>query len=791
MKRKKIFSLLIYLVTFFSLTTASISALEGRIGLTQDFESLINKNAHVIFGEQDRIYNKTAYYYIIGYNGEIGVASNPGKITLFHTVPTGESTFYTALDNYEKTVPYKDSLVHQALEKLYGKYLSEKEKSFVATKDFPDQNLSQVAFWPLSAEEVQQLSEKTKKDHTYDPKQPSTIKDHTCWLRDNRHKGNEKFLTPDGTIHSNGRVGPFKHRPAFSMDIEKILFLSSRGNSNEEEQTFSFSKNVSADMSQTQYKFTLKDDSRDNFKVNSYYFQPHDTDKDSVKLTIDYEGSNVGAKECISLISKPSASSKEILAYGNFESSHKLQEQGTTSIVIKKNHITDFQDSPVFYVFQEERNDKNNRYIDYSSSLVSISTQFELTKDLNSLKLDNHPQHFDILKELKLLLSLTDPNSNLPKTIEILVNDQPLSDTEFTYNAETGDIIIPSDSVLGNITVRAAAVPKIASFTAVPNQIDFPNITAGYTAAPPSEIKVSNTGERSLSLRISLEGANADSFTVSEDEIRIQPQQEISFSISPKAKLASGDYTAEIKLEETAIPNLTSSIPIRLHVADAPPAPPAPRPTPKTYRISLSSSNVDFGDQNGDYQAETLKKSIRIRNEGNGNIYLQEVQSDKSPSNFEIDFSPSSLYPSGSAEISLHPKEGLPAGIYEENFTLKTNRSSADKQFTVRFQVKEKEYVEWEERVDVPLDKVWTIRLNRELDAKSLSSENVSITDNKGLSVSAKLSLGEDLKTILIYPEKDFDPNSTYQLSIRALLSADGKVLKDNVRMKFTTVNPL
>ncbi|MDO4721030.1 MAG: choice-of-anchor D domain-containing protein [Peptostreptococcaceae bacterium] len=791
MKRKKSFSLLIYLVILFSLTTVPVFALEGRIGLTQDFESLINKNARVIFGKQYHTRNETASYYMIGYNGEAGVASEPGRITLFHTVPTGESTFYAASDNYSKNIFYKDSLVHQALEKLYPKYLSEKERNFVAKKDFPNQNLSQVAFWPLSAEEVNQLPEQTKKDHTYDPNKPNTIKDHICWLRDDRHNGNEKFLTPDGTIVSNGRVGPFRHRPAFSMDVEKILFLSLTGNSYEEKDTFSFSKNVSADMSQTQYKLTLRDDSRDNFKVNAYRFQPHDTDKDSLKLIIDYAGSNVGAKECLSLISKPSESSREILAYGNFESSHNLQEQGTASIVIKKNYITDFQDSPVFYVFQEERNDQDNRYVDYSSDLIPISTQFKLIEELNNLRLDDPPQHFDILKELKLVLSPIAPTFKLPKRIEILVNDHTLPADDFSYNTVTGEIIISSDNVLGNITIRAAADRKTGEFHIEPNEVNFPKIMAGYTSAPQSEIKVSNTGDLDLSLNISLEGTHANSFTLSEQNINIRPKQETSFLIAAKEKLASGDYTAEIKLEDPLIPDLTAKIPIRLHVADAPPTPPAPRPTPKTYRILLSSSKVDFGDQSTDYQSETLKKSIHVRNEGTGNIYLQEVLSNKASSDFEIDFSPSSLYPGDSTEISLRPKEGLPAGIYEENFTLKTNRSSADKQFIVRLTVKENKYVEWEEKVDVPLDKVWTIRLNRELDAKSLSSENISIMDEKNLPLPIKLSLGENLRTILVYPEKDFDPNSTYQLSIRALLSADGKVLKDNIRMKFTTVNPL
>ncbi|MBC8590187.1 DUF5050 domain-containing protein [Wansuia hejianensis] len=94
-------------------------------------------------------------------------------------------------------------------------------------------------------------------------------------------------------------------------------------------------------------------------------------------------------------------------------------------------------------------------------------------------------------------------------------------------------------------------------------------------------------------------------------------------------------------------------------------------------------------------------------------------------------------------------------------------------------------YKKWEESLNVAPNKSWAIEFNLALDKNSINNKNVYIKDYYGNLLSDIYINSKDDFTIIATPTRNYN-SGTYYLYIENLKSKTGKLLKENVKMKFS-----
>lgn len=97
-------------------------------------------------------------------------------------------------------------------------------------------------------------------------------------------------------------------------------------------------------------------------------------------------------------------------------------------------------------------------------------------------------------------------------------------------------------------------------------------------------------------------------------------------------------------------------------------------------------------------------------------------------------------------------------------------------------------FTEWEHKKNTPLDKIWDVTYNLAIDVTTIREKNIYITDSTGKVVPALyiIDRSRNDSKLSIMPVSDYTKGETYTLWIKNVKSEDGKVLKENVKMKFT-----
>ena len=97
------------------------------------------------------------------------------------------------------------------------------------------------------------------------------------------------------------------------------------------------------------------------------------------------------------------------------------------------------------------------------------------------------------------------------------------------------------------------------------------------------------------------------------------------------------------------------------------------------------------------------------------------------------------------------------------------------------------EFVEWESKENVEIDKSWDVKFNVPVDTKTINQKNIYVTDENGkiLPLLYIIDRSRDSTTITLTPVENYKNGNTYTLWIKDVLSEDGKVLKQNTKMKF------
>lgn len=96
--------------------------------------------------------------------------------------------------------------------------------------------------------------------------------------------------------------------------------------------------------------------------------------------------------------------------------------------------------------------------------------------------------------------------------------------------------------------------------------------------------------------------------------------------------------------------------------------------------------------------------------------------------------------------------------------------------------------INWPDQTNIPVDKVWTVKFNKPLDAISINNSNIYITHANGNEIPIEITINEDKKFIIVTPDKPYDSGETYYLFItNTICSQNSELLSKSVRMQFST----
>ncbi|WP_432406911.1 leucine-rich repeat domain-containing protein [Wukongibacter sp. M2B1] len=95
---------------------------------------------------------------------------------------------------------------------------------------------------------------------------------------------------------------------------------------------------------------------------------------------------------------------------------------------------------------------------------------------------------------------------------------------------------------------------------------------------------------------------------------------------------------------------------------------------------------------------------------------------------------------------------------------------------------------EWDKETNVPLDKVWKVRFNMEIDTDTVNTGNIYITDSNGKRIDAYVNQNEDKKEVFIVSKEKYNEGESYYIHItKGVRSIDGKYIKEAVSKEFIT----
>ncbi|WP_314024419.1 InlB B-repeat-containing protein [Filifactor alocis] len=218
----------------------------------------------------------------------------------------------------------------------------------------------------LSAEEAEKYfteDEDRKANYGQDKKALSG-----WWLRSPH---NAKFDKNCGIVETSGKIsynrvhGTQLVRPAFNLDTTKVLFTSPAVDG---KQSNAVGKDALKDVegtNTTEWKLTLKDDSRKKFKLDTDGIERRD-----LTLTIPYKDATTGTNEYISAVVEKNGT---ITHYGNVLQVSAGKESGTVTVQLP----ADFdKKTDTLYLINEQLN--GEKKTDYSSAKIEIAWQYNI-----------------------------------------------------------------------------------------------------------------------------------------------------------------------------------------------------------------------------------------------------------------------------------------------------------------------------------------------------------------------------------------------------------------------------
>ncbi len=230
----------------------------------------------------------------------------------------------------------------------------------VSTQDYKKQTLTGARLFPLSQAEGHKLDNDLKKAAWISDTSTYSL----YYLRDSRNSTAYRCTDPNGwpDTSSTDFKGKTQTRPAFNLDLSKVLFISdaSNGKTNQDGTLAA----VSSSSSST-YKLTLYDSSRSSFSALADDGLNQVEGYSSWNVTITYSGVKTGTNEYISAMLVNS--SGEVIYYGRLKNlANSSDAVGTLDIAMPTGLVGEY----TLKVFNEQYNKDNKT--DYSSAFVDI-----------------------------------------------------------------------------------------------------------------------------------------------------------------------------------------------------------------------------------------------------------------------------------------------------------------------------------------------------------------------------------------------------------------------------------
>lgn len=94
----------------------------------------------------------------------------------------------------------------------------------------------------------------------------------------------------------------------------------------------------------------------------------------------------------------------------------------------------------------------------------------------------------------------------------------------------------------------------------------------------------------------------------------------------------------------------------------------------------------------------------------------------------------------------------------------------------------------WDQN-DVPVNKVWTITFNKEVEESTINNENIYVSDSNGVKLRQEVKINNDRVSAKVFaPIQGYEAGKTYTMTIKKDVKAkDGKSLNQQTGMAFTT----
>ncbi len=222
------------------------------------------------------------------------------------------------------------------------------------TVEFPkaDHILNGDKVFFLSAEEADETYFKSMNERK--AKYNGEVKE--WWLR-SYSSSNPSIVNKNGEVNEGSAFYSKAARPAFNLEKSKVMYISPAEDGKNRDEVGALEKVPSTNT--TEWKLTLKDDTRSSFEVKSHW-------ETRMEVTIKYAGAKTGTNEYLSAV-VTDESNTEIKYYGRIK---HLKEDSDKEGIAKIDLNGKFENRDKLFVFNEQYN--GDKKTDYSSDRKEI-----------------------------------------------------------------------------------------------------------------------------------------------------------------------------------------------------------------------------------------------------------------------------------------------------------------------------------------------------------------------------------------------------------------------------------
>ena len=337
--------------------------------------------------------------------------------------------------------------------------------------------------------------------------------------------------------------------------------------------------------------------------------------------------------------------------------------------------------------------------------------------------------------------------------------------TRLSAGAHTATVTVSGDDVTAQTFDVSFTVeePRYA-IAANPAAIDFGSAIEGYGSVAAVTVTVTNTGNMSVMLT----QPEADSYSIGAlSQTTLNPGDTATFTVSPETGLKAGSYDTTITVKGSD--GAETSVDADFMVVAA------------VYAISAEPAETDFGSVFTGY-GTVAAKTVTITNAGNLGVTLTQTAA----VNYTIGvLSQTALDPGETATFTVCPKDGFPAGTYDETVTVE-GTDGVQTSVDAYFAVKDKSYTITVSPAETDFGSV--LLGYDPLDARTITVQN---TGNQIVSLAqpeavhyivgplSKTALNPDDTAAFTVRPKDGLPDGTYNETIAVRESRGGQSTVD------------